>query len=586
VLLCPTFIDIPSNLEMLGFWLDVAIVLAIYFYCHWQDPGYVPFDAIFFTEQEEQSCRSEVKMRALAISHLKIDISGSIDKSPSEKRILNVPPNSIKDRLPSLSDRPEKNGKITRYQFQNNGEVAGFKGSISERINVNLEFDKLFRDDVAAPHSNSPKLEHDIEESKNEDESVAQCEPSMEIELSFMNSETNGNLEGPLSPKLGDQLNQLDDKEDDDPERVKLDTLPKNLMSTNVTQQEKHGSQTQKFTTGVGTKHSDHNIMLNQSIDDIKKSPPVPVTLNTSCNVRSQTDDDNSKLIKLEELSSRPQLYHQLNEEETARNDSLAKNPIKKKTEINSLYLQKKELDTTCDHLDPPGSERGSAQKGVLNEIKIMAAKDSKPKNESVKMDERLSSEEYNKNNSNGGDDAVYVERRYCTVCNIEQPIRAKHCKTCQRCCASYDHHCPWLGTCIGEKNHLPFYIYLFFQFIEVLWADYELIIYMINHPDETVIARTIFRIALIVVASFFVLMVGSLFSYHSYLASVNLTTWESLSWHKISYLKEWPTHMGSPFSNGVKKNLAYFCCTVKSELQRWRLPKLKKKQSSPVLAP
>lgn len=41
----------------------------------------------------------------------------------------------------------------------------------------------------------------------------------------------------------------------------------------------------------------------------------------------------------------------------------------------------------------------------------------------------------------------TYVEKRYCTVCNLEQPIRSKHCKSCGRCVALYDHHCPWMGT-------------------------------------------------------------------------------------------------------------------------------------------
>lgn len=42
--------------------------------------------------------------------------------------------------------------------------------------------------------------------------------------------------------------------------------------------------------------------------------------------------------------------------------------------------------------------------------------------------------------------ESFYVEKRYCTICNIEQPIRSKHCKDCKRCVAMYDHHCPWMG--------------------------------------------------------------------------------------------------------------------------------------------
>lgn len=44
----------------------------------------------------------------------------------------------------------------------------------------------------------------------------------------------------------------------------------------------------------------------------------------------------------------------------------------------------------------------------------------------------------------------LVVEPRYCTICQIEQPIRAKHCRECGKCVALHDHHCTWLGTCIG----------------------------------------------------------------------------------------------------------------------------------------
>jgi len=54
--------------------------------------------------------------------------------------------------------------------------------------------------------------------------------------------------------------------------------------------------------------------------------------------------------------------------------------------------------------------------------------------------------------------------------------------------------------------------------------------------------------------------MVGGLIGFHFYLASKNLTTWEFLSWTKISYLKGLDKRMGSPFSNGVCSNLYDNC--------------------------
>ena len=58
-----------------------------------------------------------------------------------------------------------------------------------------------------------------------------------------------------------------------------------------------------------------------------------------------------------------------------------------------------------------------------------------------------------------------------------------------------------------------------------------------------------------------FSLMVMFLLCFHTYLATVNKTTWEQLSWDKISYLAKWPKNFGSPFTKGILKNVHYFCC-------------------------
>ncbi|ETO02602.1 zinc finger protein DHHC domain containing protein, partial [Reticulomyxa filosa] len=42
---------------------------------------------------------------------------------------------------------------------------------------------------------------------------------------------------------------------------------------------------------------------------------------------------------------------------------------------------------------------------------------------------------------------------RYCETCNIYRPIHAKHCSTCDACVNGFDHHCPWVGTCVAERN-------------------------------------------------------------------------------------------------------------------------------------
>ncbi|THU58476.1 hypothetical protein C4D60_Mb03t14680 [Musa balbisiana] len=44
-----------------------------------------------------------------------------------------------------------------------------------------------------------------------------------------------------------------------------------------------------------------------------------------------------------------------------------------------------------------------------------------------------------------------------CSYCHIIQPPRSKHCHDCDKCVLQFDHHCAWLGTCIGKRNHCRF---------------------------------------------------------------------------------------------------------------------------------
>ena len=55
----------------------------------------------------------------------------------------------------------------------------------------------------------------------------------------------------------------------------------------------------------------------------------------------------------------------------------------------------------------------------------------------------------------------------YCSICKIWISLEKKttHCKFCNICIEGMDHHCPWTGKCIGRKNAIPFYFFIFFVY-------------------------------------------------------------------------------------------------------------------------
>mmetsp|Transcript_21019 Transcript_21019/g.40213 ORF Transcript_21019/g.40213 Transcript_21019/m.40213 type:complete len:234 (-) Transcript_21019:154-855(-) len=50
---------------------------------------------------------------------------------------------------------------------------------------------------------------------------------------------------------------------------------------------------------------------------------------------------------------------------------------------------------------------------------------------------------------------------RRCSACDISQPKGSMHCEFCRICVMGWDHHCPWMGKCIGDANLQEFYAFL-----------------------------------------------------------------------------------------------------------------------------
>lgn len=71
---------------------------------------------------------------------------------------------------------------------------------------------------------------------------------------------------------------------------------------------------------------------------------------------------------------------------------------------------------------------------------------------------------------------------KWCESCNIFRPKGASHCNECNNCVAGFDHHCRWMGTCVGRRNYGQFLWLVIFEILTALFTMATCITHMIRN--------------------------------------------------------------------------------------------------------
>lgn len=150
----------------------------------------------------------------------------------------------------------------------------------------------------------------------------------------------------------------------------------------------------------------------------------------------------------------------------------------------------------------------------------------------------------------------------HCDACDLPRPNRSRHCKYCARCVWRYDHHCFLISNCVGEANHAHFWWFLAAQCAS-LWLGIPLVQAAIRADDSDFgawLAHNGPLFACALVQWPFVVLVASLLVMHTFMATVNITSFESAKREHLPYLREIP-ECAFPFAHALPcVTLARFC--------------------------
>ncbi|KAH9101874.1 hypothetical protein AeMF1_021429 [Aphanomyces euteiches] len=81
------------------------------------------------------------------------------------------------------------------------------------------------------------------------------------------------------------------------------------------------------------------------------------------------------------------------------------------------------------------------------------------------------------------------IQLPMCRSCLKPKPTRTHHCSVCRMCVVKMDHHCPWVGNCVGLRNYKFFFLFVSYGAITCAWILFRLFdrfVRAVHHLDNS----------------------------------------------------------------------------------------------------